>query len=153
VLTVVDASDGAAVRSVAQDAGAVVDSGGAEAATVAVDAAAADGGGASAPPLVLKGVRKCSADEMEAEVCFEGKEPGSCMQEYCVTAARCPKYCVALAAQEHADCESDPKACEGIAECVRTIKETNKVCVTLRAHTVATCKSAVCGFILSLTPR
>lgn len=119
---------------------------------MAVDAAAADGGGASAPPLVLKGVRKCTAEEMEAEVCFEGKQPGSCMHEYCVTVARCPKYCVALAAQEHADCEGDPKACEGVAECVRVIKETNKVCVTLRAQSVATCNSALCGFIRSLPP-
>lgn len=101
-------------------------------------------------PFVLKGARRCTGEELQSEVCAEGKNQGSCLDGWCVTEARCDRYCSDKAAYDMADCVMDPKGCEGIAECLRTAKEVNRNCQQTRAQLYENCRFVTCALIRSL---
>jgi hypothetical protein len=116
-------------------------------------AAGADASGWVEPPLVLKGVRRCTADEDREDACAEGKKLGLCLDSYCVTAPTCNRYCTASSARTATECRTDPKECGGVRECLKVIQETNAQCEQLRGQLIRDCVATICPVIRTLGPR
>lgn len=121
-----------------------------DAPSAATDAGAGDAGDAGAKaerPLVLAGVRKCTADEEREGVCKERANGGTCLDGYCVTVSTCARYCKASAARTRTDCWTDPKECGAVAECRRAIREANAHCAELERRLTQDCVSLTCQAI------
>ncbi len=116
-------------------------------------AAGADASGWVQPPLVLRGVRRCTADEDREDVCAEGEKRGLCLDSYCVTASTCNRYCTASGASTAAVCRTDPKECGGVRECLKVIQETNVQCEQFRRQLIRDCVATICPAIRTLGPR
>lgn len=112
--------------------------------------AGADAAARTEPPLVLKGVRRCTPDEGREEECSERGKRGLCLDGYCVTASTCNRYCAASGPHSAGDCLTDPKECGGVRECVKVIQETNAQCEQLRRQLVRACVTTVCPAIRML---
>jgi hypothetical protein len=116
-------------------------------------AAGADASGRVEPPLVLKGVRRCTADEDREDACAEGEKRGLCLDSYCVTTPTCNRYCTASGAHSAGECRTDPKECGGVRECLKVIQETNAQCEQLRRQLIRDCVATICPVIRTLGPR
>lgn len=117
--------------------------------------AATDARAPSAPqkPLVLKGVRKCTTEENQDQVCYEGTRTGMCLDDYCVTFDVCPRYCAASVKRDFEDCKLDVKECQGIPECVKALRQTQTECENLGKRMTQDCVSTVCPNIRALPPK
>lgn len=144
-----DTGSGSGVTDAGSDAGSVE----AGAGPAVADGGRADAGAAPpSTPLVLNGVRKCTAEEATDETCTEGKRVGMCLDGYCVTEAACPRYCAAAAAREHKAClpELDVKACQGVTECLDARKGSIAICNSLRKELETSCLQGTCAAIRML---
>lgn len=138
-------ADARAAEPDAADAGAAALDAGARDAAAPRDAAATP-----EAPLVLKGVRRCTAEEERDDACVEGKKRGLCLEGYCVTDSTCNRYCAATGARTRAACWTDPKECAGVPECVRVLKETNAQCEQLRRRLFQDCLAVMCPTLRTL---
>lgn len=129
--------------SAASDAGAASVEAGTDAAAPAV----------AERPLELKGARRCSDEELDLEVCFEGKKTGLCREGSCTSPAICPKYCSALAKRLHEDCMIEPEPeCKKIPECMGTFRTLKATCKKLIGETTSDCLRLVCDYMRHLPP-
>ncbi len=145
-----DTGSGSGVTDAASDAGSDAGSVEAGAGPAIAEGRRADAGAAPpSVPLVLKGVRKCTAEEAREEICTEGKRVGMCLDGYCVTEAACPRYCAAAAAREHKAClpELDVKECQGVPECLEARKGSIAICNSLRKDLLSGCLQSTCAAI------
>jgi hypothetical protein len=104
------------------------------------------------PPIVLAGVRECTAKEVELEWCVKGRRTGECIEGYCVTTSECPAYCDAVARREHTcDAKLDPE-CVKYPECVKVEKMVRDACIINRREMKAECIGVVCERLKQMPP-
>ena len=106
----------------------------------------------AAPPIVLEGVRRCTAEEEEREWCAQGKRPGLCRDGYCVSSASCLRYCEAFARSEQScDAAPDP-ACAKIPQCVKDTKGSHDACLVVQKLSKDQCVSGLCEELKRMPP-